>query len=501
MVAAALGLLLAVTAGMVWEGGTPVSPLRHLYLLPVAWAALHGGARAGGFLGLMAGLFQVPLVLPAIERAGLTGAAVDGLVSLAMPPAVGVLAGLLCDQSRARARRLAALLQIEQCLAREDPLSVRLDAVAAVVRRGLNVARVGVLVGTSAEAAALGSAPPGARLTPVSAAAWSLATGRSVRSPDLALDGRFTVPGPPAPAPRRGLVLPMDAGAGPVGVLALEWRGEVATGTTAAAAEIALHLALGVENARLTLRQRRFAEELEDKVAAATRRLREIDQAKSEFLSVVSHELRTPLTALEGFAELLLTRAVPPERAARFLRHIHAEARRLGRIVAELLDLSRLEVGVAPDLKREPLDLAAHVERQIELFAGVHPTHRFRWEAEGALPTLRADRDAVDRVLQNLLSNAVKYSPRGGEIRVTARAGADGLVELRVEDEGVGIPAAELPRIFDKYVRIANQETASVRGLGLGLSLVRALVEAHGGRIEVESAPGKGSVFRVTLPA
>lgn len=501
MVAAALGLLLAVTAGMVWEGGTPVSPLRHLYLVPVAWAALHGGARAGGFLGLMAGLFQVPLVLPAIERAGLTGAAVEGLVSLAMPPAVGVLAGLLCDQSRARARRLAALLQIEQCLAREDPLSVRLDAVAAVVRRGLNVARVGVLVGTSAEAAALGSAPPGARLTPVSAAAWSLATGRSVRSPDLALDGRFTVPGPPAPAPLRGLILPMDAGAGPVGVLALEWRGEVATGTAAAAAEIALHLALGVENARLTLRQRRFAEELEDKVAAATRRLREIDQAKSEFLSVVSHELRTPLTALEGFAELLLTRAVPPERAARFLRHIHVEARRLGRIVAELLDLSRLEVGVAPDLKREPLDLAAHVERQIELFAGVHPAHRFRWEADDALPTLRADRDAVDRVLQNLLSNAVKYSPRGGEIRVTARAGADGLVELRVEDEGVGIAAAELPRIFDKYVRIANQETASVRGLGLGLSLVRALVEAHGGRIEVESAPGKGSVFRVTLPA
>ena len=484
---------------MVWEGGTPVSPLRHLYLVPVAWAAVRGGARAGGLLGLMAGFFQVPIVLPAIERAGLTGAAVDGLVSLALPPAIGVIAGLLRDQSRARALRLAALLEIEQCLAREGPLPARLDAVAAVVRRGLKAARVGVLVG--AETPVLGSAPPGATLTPGSAAAWSLATGRVVRSPDLATDGRFVLTGPPAPSPRRGLILPMDAGAGPVGVLALEWRGEVATGTDAAAAEIALHLALGVENARLALRQRRFAQELEDKVAAATRRLREIDRAKSEFLSVVSHELRTPLTALEGFAELLLTRAVPAERAARFLRHIHAEARRLGRIVAELLDLSRLEVGVAPDLKREPLDLAAHVERQIELFAGVHPAHRFRWEAEGLLPTVRADRDALDRVLQNLLSNAVKYSPRGGEVRVTARAEAGGLLELRVEDHGVGIPAAELPRIFDKYVRISNQETASVRGLGLGLSLVRALVEAHGGKIEVESEPGKGSVFRVLLPA
>ncbi|HZV96925.1 MAG TPA: HAMP domain-containing sensor histidine kinase [Candidatus Nitrosocosmicus sp.] len=477
-----------------------MSPLRHLYLIPVAWAALRGGARAGGLLGLMAGFFQVPLVLPAIERAGLTGAAVEGLVSLALPPAVGVIAGMLRDESRARARRLAALLEIEQCLAREAPLPVRLDGVAAVVRRGLKAARVGVLVGTTGDAPALGSAPPGARLAPGSAADWSLTTARPVRSADLASDARFTLAGPAAPSPRRGLILPMDAGAGTVGVLALEWQGEVAAGTDAAAAEIALHLALGVENARLTMRQRRFAGELEDKVAAATRRLREIDQAKSEFLSVVSHELRTPLTALEGFAELLLTRAVPPERAARFLRHIHAEARRLGRIVAELLDLSRLEVGVSPDLKREPIDLAAHVERQLELFAGVHPGHRFSWKVEGPLPAIRADRDALDRVLQNLLSNAVKYSPRGGEVRVAARAAADGLVELRVEDEGVGIPARDIPRIFDKYVRIANQETASVRGLGLGLSLVRALVEAHGGRIEVESEAGKGSIFRVILP-
>jgi signal transduction histidine kinase len=501
VVAAALGLLLAVTAAMVWEGGTPPSPLRHLYLVPVVWAALHGGARAGGVLGLMAGFVQVPLVLPAIERAGLTGSAVEGLVSLAMPPAAGVLAGLLRDQSRARARRLSALLEVERCLSREEPLAARLDAVAAVVRGGLSAARVGVLVGMSTEAAALGSVPAGATLGAGSAAAWALSTGRSVRSQDLGTDRRFTLAGSPAPTPRRGLILPMDAGAGSVGVLALEWRGEVATGTAAAAAEFALHLALGVENARLTLRQRRFAEELEDKVAAATRRLREIDQAKSEFLTVVSHELRTPLTALEGFAELLLTRAVPPERAARFLRHIHVEAQRLGRIVAELLDVSRLEVGVAPDLKREPLELAAHVERQIELFAGVHPAHRFHWEAEGARPPLLADRDALDRILQNLLSNAVKYSPRGGEVRVSARAAADRFVELRVEDQGVGIPAAELPRIFDKYVRIANQDTASVRGLGLGLSLVRALVEAHGGRIEVESEPGTGSVFRVFLPA
>src|SRR6266702_604620 len=109
--------------------------------------------------------------------------------------------------------------------------------------------------------------------------------------------------------------------------------------------EMALHLALAIENARLALRQRRFTEELEEKVTTATERLRELDQAKSEFVSVVAHELRTPLTALQGFTELLLSRAVPPEHAARFLSHLHGEAERLGRIVAELLDLSRIESG------------------------------------------------------------------------------------------------------------------------------------------------------------
>jgi signal transduction histidine kinase len=355
-------------------------------------------------------------------------------------------------------------------------------------------------VGSRAGAPAVASAPRGAALAPDSTAAWSLASGEAVRSRDLAGDPRFALAHVSSPSPIRAVVLPLDPGGGITGVLAVEWRGEVPESTAAAAAEMALHLGLGIENARLTLRQRRFAADLEEKVAAATQRLRHIDRAKSEFISVVSHELRTPLTALEGFAELLLARSVPPERAARFLGHIHAESRRLGRIVAELLDLSQIDVGVAPILKRERVDLVAHVERQLELFAGVHAGHRFHWMPEGALPTVQADPDALDRMLQNLLSNAVKYSPRGGEVKVRARAIEGGLVELAVEDQGVGIAAEALPRIFDKYVRIANPETTTVRGLGLGLSLVRTLVEAHGGRVEASSEPGKGSCFRLLLP-
>ncbi len=499
MVGAPLALLLALTAGMLWEGGAPVSPLRHLFPVPALWAALTAGAQAGGFVGLMAGLLQAPLVLPAIERVGLGGSALDGLVSLVIPAVLGVVAGHVRDQARGRARRLDALLDIQRLIASDLPLKDRLDTVVGVIRRCLGAQAVGLVLGSRDDAPLVASAPPGAAIAPHSAGAWALASGQAVRSRDLGDDPRMTRAAAASPSPVRAVVLPLGSADGSAGALAVEWRGEVSEATVAAAGEMAVHLALGIENARLTVRQRRFAAELEDKVRAATQRLVAIDHAKSEFISVVSHELRTPITALEGFSELLLSRPVEPARAARFLGHIHAESRRLGRIVTELLDLSRIEVGVAPTLARQRVDLAAHVERQIELFAGVHPRHRFRWLPEEPLPPIHADPDALDRVLQNLLSNAVKYSPRGGEVTARARPTSGG-VEIEVADEGVGISAEALPRIFDRYVRIPNAETATVRGLGLGLSLVRALVEAHGGRVEVVSEPGKGSCFRVILP-
>ncbi len=184
------------------------------------------------------------------------------------------------------------------------------------------------------------------------------------------------------------------------------------------------------------------------------------------------------------------------------LRHLHGEAERLGRIVGELLDLSRIETGRPLDLRREAVDLAEALERNVELFAAQHRQHRFQWTPHPRAPTLHADRDAVDRILKNLISNAVKYSPRGGRVIVAASPSDDrpGMVELSVEDDGVGIPANHLPRIFDKYVRVPDRETTAVRGLGLGPALVRALAEAHGGGVEVESLPGKGSKFRVFLP-
>ena len=477
MIGGPLALVALIAAAIAAGGGDDGSPLRHLYLLPALWAALARGAHGGALVGLLAAFLQAPGIFPLIERAGLSRPVVDGLVSLTIPLAMGLTVGRLVDQSRGRGVQLRALLEIQRSLAGETAFGARLAQVAALTRRALDVDRVGLLLDAGDGAPLTASAPDASQPA------------------DSPSSGSAT--------PRRRLVLPLDAGQGPVGTLTIERNGDLGAATRGAAQALALHVALAVENARLTARQRRFAEELEDKVARATQRLREIDQAKSEFLSVVSHELRTPLTALQGFSELLLARDVPPDRARRYLHHVQTESQRLGRIVADLLDLSRIESGRGLSLRREPFDLRELVECNVEVFACQHALHRFDLSVAASLPPLSADRDAVDRMLKNLLSNAVKYSPRGGRVLVQARPAVDrpGLVELAVEDDGVGIPAEALARIFEPYVRIAHPETAAAPGLGLGLNLVRALAHAHGGLVEVESLPGKGSRFRVLLPA
>jgi len=472
-----LGLVALIAAATAAGTGDDGSPLRHLYLLPALWAALAGGAAGGALVGLLSALVQAPVIFPLIERAGLSRPAVDALVSLVIPLAMGLTVGRLVDQSRGRGDQLRALLEIQRSLAGDTDLGGRLAEVAVLTRRALGVDRVGLVL----------DAGDGGRLTASAPDVFQLEDGPSSVSA----------------TPCRRLVLALDAGEGPVGTLAIERDGDLGAATRGAAQALALHLALAVEIARLTERQRRFADELEDKVARATRRLRELDQAKSEFLSVVSHELRTPLTALQGFSELLLAREVPVERARRYLGHVHAESQRLGRIVADLLDLSRIESGRGLSLRPVQLDLREALEGNVDIFACQYPLHRFDLSVAASLPPVCADRDGLDRMLKNLLSNAVKYSPRGGRVLVEARPAADrpGMVEVAVEDDGVGIPAEALPRIFDPYVRIAHPETATAPGLGLGLSLVRVLAHAHGGLVEVESLPGKGSRFRVLLPS
>jgi signal transduction histidine kinase len=494
-------LLAVVTAMFALDGGEEPSALRHLYLVPPLWAALSCGSRAGSVVGLVAGLLQAPFALPAVERLGLRAQSIDGLVSMVMPVAFGWVVGSLVDQSRDQARRLQAVLDLQRGLGSDGALEQRLRLAVERVRAVLGAQRAALVVDDEATRV-VASAPAGCWLIEQSAVGWALREGQSVFARDVGRDTRFIAAPEGGPTPIRGLILPLDSGKGPIGALAIERAGELPSSTRSAACEIALHLALAVENARLTVRQRRFAEELEAKVIEATERLRQLDCAKTEFVSVVAHELRTPLTALQGFTELLLSRAVPPERAARFLDHLHDEARRLSRIVGELLDLSRIEAGRPLELRWESVDLPKALDRTIERFAIQHRQHRFQVIPHPGAPTLHADRDAVDRILNNLISNAVKYSPAGGRVIVAARPAEDrpGMVELSVEDDGVGIAGDDLSRIFEKYVRVPDPATTAVRGLGLGLALVRALAEAHGGAVEVESKPGKGSKFRIFLP-
>ena len=476
MIFGALGLVALIALAVRLAAGDQVSSLHHLYLLPALWAALARGVTGGCLVGLVAGLVQALSIFPLIERAGPSWSAVDGIVSLSTPLTLGLTVGRLVDQSHGRGAQLDALLDIQRSLAGQGPLGQRLAVVAELTRRALGVDRVRLVLESGGGDHVAASAPedfrPAETLPKVAA------------------------------TPCRRLVVPLDAGQGPAGALIVEKDWDLSTATRSAASALALHLTLAIENARLTERQRHFAHELEEKVAGATRRLRELDQAKNEFLTIASHELRTPLTALQGFSELLLTREVPPDRARRYLGHVHTESKRLGRIVGDLLDLSRIESGRGPDLQRVPLDLGEIIEANLEIFASQHPRHHFDWSGAGSAPPLCADRDAVDRMLKNLLSNAIKYSPRGGRVRIETGIAFDkpGMVELSVEDDGVGIAAEALPRIFDPYVRVSNPETAAAPGLGLGLSLVRGLAHAHGGTIEVESLPGKGSRFRVLLP-
>ncbi|MBI3028104.1 MAG: GAF domain-containing protein [Candidatus Rokubacteria bacterium] len=497
------GILLgfgAVTATLVWMGAGPASGFRHLYLVPTLWAALRFGGLGGGGGGLLAALLYAPFVLPAIERDGLTAEAVEGLISLALFLFVGSVTGALARRAWTRAARVQLLLSLQGALTGGGGLRDLLEEVVRQLQTALEAEGVAIVLAGGAEPPVTARGAEGA-LADDSAAAWVMRAGGSLFVSDLESDRRFGAPWPGAGPPRRALLVPLDARAGRVGVLAIQRRGEFPRELRATVQTLALALALGIDNAALAERQRRFADELEEKVAAATRRLRELDRAKSDFVSIVSHELRTPLTSIQGFSELLLTRPPAAEGARRCLEAIHREAERLGRIVADLLDLARIESGRERALGPVPLALGPLVDANAHLFQSQSATHTIERDLPPALPPVLADHDALDRVLKNLLANAIKYSPAGGPIRVWARVAEEsGSVELGVEDRGVGIPAAALPGIFERYCRVPHPDTAAVGGLGLGLALVKSLVEAQGGRIRVESEPGVGSRFVVSLP-
>ena len=243
------------------------------------------------------------------------------------------------------------------------------------------------------------------------------------------------------------------------------------------------------------------AEAAQRALAEQNERLRELDRLKDEFISLVSHELRTPLTSIRGYLELLLDGGGGElsEDQARFLAVVDRNSKRLMHLVGDLLFLAQVEAGKLTlelgdvdldDLVAECVEAAKPIadEKGIELGAVLEPT-----------PVMTGDRGRLGQVLDNLVSNALKFTPEGGSVCVRMATRDDEAV-VEVEDTGIGISPEEQDQLFERFFRSSEATERAIPGTGLGLTIAKAIVERHGGSIEVESAPGEGTTVRVRLP-
>ena len=229
--------------------------------------------------------------------------------------------------------------------------------------------------------------------------------------------------------------------------------------------------------------------------------LRRLERVRQDFVANVSHEFRTPLTAIQGFAETLLTGALEdPANRRRFVEIIREHAARLARLTEDLLKLSRIEAGQLK-LEFRPVSVTQLIESCIETaqLKAVPRQLSLQTRLPERLPPVRGDSNSLQEVLQNLLDNALQYTPAGGKIEVSA-AYTDGRVLVTVADTGIGIPQVEQERIFERFYRVDAARSREAGGTGLGLSIARHIMEAHGGRLWVESAVGEGSRFHFSLP-
>ena len=253
--------------------------------------------------------------------------------------------------------------------------------------------------------------------------------------------------------------------------------------------------------------------------------LKRLEEARMEFVVNVSHELRTPLTAIRGYAETLLDGGLEERgEVRRFLEIIHRHAERLGRLLNDLLDLSNIELEKVP-LAIRTVAVADTTRHAVAILSpqATRKAIRLTTEVPDDLSPVLADRDRLVQILVNLIDNAVKYTPEGGSVTVTARQvnlstgqlvdsarrvdelttrpiDHGDVVEIVVEDTGIGIPAKDLPRITERFYRVDKARSRELGGTGLGLAIVKHLVQAHHGTLAIESEPGKGTRVQITLP-
>ncbi len=230
--------------------------------------------------------------------------------------------------------------------------------------------------------------------------------------------------------------------------------------------------------------------------------LKELDKAKSNFVSMVAHELRAPLAAIQGYLDVILEGIGldDPQKIQKILNRSRERTHALLALINDLLTLSRMEGGrVAKE--KEKVDIGGILGEVVEFLRGkaVEKQVSLHLDLPDRLPEIWANREELVRVFTNLLDNAIKYNRTGGEVQV--RAGEDkGFIRISIQDTGIGIPPRDLEHIFDEFYRVKNPETRTISGTGLGLSIAKKILEAHDGYIEVESQIQQGSIFRVLLP-
>ncbi len=230
-----------------------------------------------------------------------------------------------------------------------------------------------------------------------------------------------------------------------------------------------------------------------------------IDKMKSSFVAMASHELRTPLTAIKGFSTTLLdgidSQMFSVDEQKEFLGIVVHECDRLRRLIDDLLNTARIEAGQSLKPNYSNFNIGELVDKVIVVQNQASPKHRVHKALVGELPTqIVGDEDKVDQILTNLLNNAIKYSPEGGDVTVHAEVVGDDIV-IGIEDQGIGIPTDHLDKVFDRFHRVNNEDNRKIYGTGLGLYLVKHLVEdVHLGKVWAESVVGKGSTFKFRIP-
>jgi signal transduction histidine kinase len=288
-----------------------------------------------------------------------------------------------------------------------------------------------------------------------------------------------------------------------------EARGEeidfaaVAIGTTLLSVLVLARLAMvvrGLDRLRSAEQTARTEVEAAHRLLAEqNERLVEADRLKDEFVALISHDLRTPLTSILGYLELTLEDEELTGSQRGYLEVVERNAQRLLHLVSDLLFVARLEAGQF-ELHESELDLAAVVQQSVHEAEPRAAANGITLKCETEpVPGVAADRGRMFQLLDNLVSNAIKFTPPGGEVRVAVGT-ANGAVRLEVADTGIGIPAQEQQRLFERFFRASSASDRQIQGTGLGLYIARAIVEAHGGNISFESEAGRGTAFRIEIP-